>query len=110
MQDQVTSSAPFLDSKALNVDMAGAFSWLAIIYNIDSRLVVFINDSWPRYGGKPSSQRVERRYWQTFPTWMAAKFSLCGSSGNNWLWLEVIASDDSTGHNKGIPSSRTCVA
>jgi hypothetical protein len=43
-QYQVTSTAPFLDSKPLNVNVTGTFSGFAIINDIDSRLVIFIDN------------------------------------------------------------------
>ena len=47
-QEQVTSTAPFLDRKPLDVDVASPFGGLTIVDYVDRGLVVFKNNSGTR--------------------------------------------------------------
>ena len=52
MHDYITRFLPYLDSKELDINMAGYFSGNNGVHNINSRIIVFINCS-IRFPWKP---------------------------------------------------------
>ena len=103
---KVTSLAPFLNSKPLDINMASKLSGLAMVDDLDGRLIVFKQNS--RLGNRESEFTEDGTEVPAYFTALdsSKEFGFGGTGGNNGLGFNT-KGNGGAGHDKSITGGRT---
>lgn len=107
-KNKVASAAPFLNSKPLNVNVTGTFSGLAIVNDINRRLIIFVDNS--RAMGWEAKLTKNRTDIATDFACMdgGKEFGFRRTSSNDGLRFHSVG-DGSSNHDESVASSRALI-